>query len=134
MSTLPQQPPPPEQVNKFIQDLLPLERRENAMAELSRNRELIPELGILLWNTPGAVSALLQEVLFVYPVIFPPTMSSSQSTRVCNALALMQCVASNDETRPLFIKGIYSFVLMLSSAVTHVPLPFPQHFHQIPSV
>jgi CCR4-NOT transcription complex subunit 9 len=106
MSSVQIVPPTPEQVSKLIQDILPLERREAAMAELSRIRETIPDLGLALWNSPGAVTALLQEVLLVYPSLFPPTMSSAASTRICNALALMQCVASHDESRPFFIKGM----------------------------
>lgn len=94
-----------DQVNLIIKDIIVPERRELAMGELSRMRETIPDLGIILWNTPGAVLSLLHEVILVYPYLFPPTLNSSSSTRVCNALALMQCVASHDESRSFFIKG-----------------------------
>lgn len=94
-----------DQVNHIIREIIIPEKREPAMAELSRMRESIPDLGIILWNTPGAVVSLLHEVIMVYPYLFPPTLNSNASTRVCNALALMQCVASHDESRGFFIKG-----------------------------
>lgn len=33
------------------------------------------------------------------------TFKAHQSNRVCNALALLQCVASSNETRTLFLEG-----------------------------
>lgn len=97
------------QVKQIIQQIKVMEKREEAMAELSRMRESIPDLGILLWNSPGAVISLLHEVISVYPQLFPPTLNSHSSTRVCNALALMQCVAAHDESRGFFIKGTFLF-------------------------
>lgn len=94
-----------DQVSQIITEIIVPEKREAAMAELSRMRESIPDLGVILWSTPGAVVSLLHEVIMVYPFLFPPTLNSNASTRVCNALALMQCVASHDESRGFFIKG-----------------------------
>jgi CCR4-NOT transcription complex subunit 9 len=109
------------QIAILINDIIITEKRENAMAELSRMRESIPELGLLLWKTPGAVTGLLYEVISIYPSLFPPTLSSSASTRVCNALALMQCIAAHDESRNLFIKAqlpiyLYPFLNTASKA------------------
>lgn len=42
---------------------------------------------------------LLQEIINIYPAINPATLTAHQSNRVCNALALLQCVASHPETR-----------------------------------
>jgi hypothetical protein len=41
----------------------------------------------------------------VYPLLTPPTLSGGASNRVCNALALLQCVANHNETRSLFLQG-----------------------------
>lgn len=41
----------------------------------------------------------MQEIVNIYPSINPPTLTAHQSNRVCNALALLQCVASHPETR-----------------------------------
>merc|ERR1711904_756524 len=42
----------------------------------------------------------------IYPQLSPPpTLTAPASNRVCNSLALLQCVASHPETRPLFLKA-----------------------------
>ena len=38
-------------------------------------------------------------------MLSPPTLTAQASNRVCNALALLQCVASHSETRGLFLQG-----------------------------
>lgn len=60
-------------------------------------------------NRPGVVALLLQEVCNIYPLLYPPTLSSQASTRVCNALALMQSIASHPDTRQYFLQGIFPF-------------------------
>ena len=55
--------------------------------------------------TTGVMAALLQEIVSVYPTLMPPTLTGHASNRVCNALALLQCVASHNETRGLFLSG-----------------------------
>ena len=81
--------------------------RENALLELSKKRESFPELAVYLWHSFGTVSVLLQEIVSIYPALNPPALTASASNRVCNALALLQCVASHPETRSLFLKGGY---------------------------
>ena len=80
--------------------------RENALAELSKKRESFPELAPYLWHSFGVIASLLQEILAVYPYLSPPTLTAHASNRVCNALALLQCVASHPETRSLFLTGL----------------------------
>ncbi|XP_053568370.1 CCR4-NOT transcription complex subunit 9 [Bombina bombina] len=46
---------------------------------------------------------LMKEIVNIYPSINPPTLTAHQSNRVCNALALLQCVASHPETRSAFL-------------------------------
>lgn len=50
--------------------------------------------------------ALLQEIVAVYPMLSPPNLTATVSNRICNALALLQCVASHPETRQLFLNGV----------------------------
>lgn len=54
-------------------------------------------------NILGTIAALLQEIINIYPSITPPTLTAQQSNRVCNALALLQNVASHPETRSMFL-------------------------------
>jgi CCR4-NOT transcription complex subunit 9 len=53
----------------------------------------------------GVMAALLQEIVSVYPMLNPPTLTGHASNRVCNALALLQCVASHPETRQLSLNA-----------------------------
>jgi CCR4-NOT transcription complex subunit 9 len=48
---------------------------------------------------------LLQEIVSIYPLLTPPTLTAHASNRVCNALALLQCVASHIETRQPFLNA-----------------------------
>mmetsp|Transcript_16630 Transcript_16630/g.25028 ORF Transcript_16630/g.25028 Transcript_16630/m.25028 type:complete len:335 (-) Transcript_16630:145-1149(-) len=89
-----------------IKDLHPLvlqltnaEQRESALLELSKKREAFPDLAPVLWHSFGTIAALIQEILNIYPLLSPPTLTPHASNRVCNALALLQCVASHSETK-----------------------------------
>ncbi|KAG7635900.1 Armadillo-type fold [Arabidopsis thaliana x Arabidopsis arenosa] len=125
---------------QLILDLSNPELRENALHELSKGmklynrnsstlikalitigeqfklkREIFQDLAPLLWHSVGTIPALLQEIIAVYPALSPPTMTPAQSNRVCNALALLQCVASHTDTRMLFLKAhlplyLYAFL------------------------
>lgn len=93
-----------------MDELLPLvmqltnpEQRENVLLELSKKRESFQDLAPILWHSVGTVSALLQEIASIYPLLWPPTLTAMASNRVCNALALLQCVASHPDTRGLFL-------------------------------
>ncbi|KAJ6751753.1 hypothetical protein OIU85_002202 [Salix viminalis] len=113
----------------LVLDLSSPDLRENALLELSKNkdlfqelapfvwnsfgtiaaliqkRELFQDLAPLLWNSFGTIAALLQEIVSIYPVLSPPNLTPAQSNRVCNALALLQCVASHPDTRMLFLNA-----------------------------
>jgi CCR4-NOT transcription complex subunit 9 len=88
----------------------PSERSE-ALHTLSVQREQIPELAIFLWESPATITALLAEILSIYPHLAATSQSSSAPTslnsklaaRVCNVLALFQCVAGCEDTRLHFI-------------------------------
>ena len=54
------------------------------------------------------MTSLLQEIISVYPLLNPSQLTAAASNRVCNALALLQCVASHSETRGLFLGGRFS--------------------------
>lgn len=87
--------------------------------ELSKKRENFPELAPYLWYSFGAIAALLQEIISIYPLLSPPSLTAHASNRVCNALALLQCVASHNETRALFLQAhiplfLYPFLNTMS--------------------
>lgn len=89
----------------LVRELLQPEKRDRALQELSKRRESLPDLAPALWFSFGSVAALLQEIVSVYPLLLPALLTPAQSNRVCNALALLQSVASHPETRPLFLSA-----------------------------
>lgn len=52
------------------------------------------------------MTSLMQEIISVYNLLNPSQLTAAASNRVCNALALLQCVASHNDTRTLFLNGI----------------------------
>ncbi|CAG8170232.1 unnamed protein product [Penicillium nalgiovense] len=89
----------------WVAELLDPARRESALMELSKKREQVPELALVIWHSFGVMTALLQEIISVYPLLNPSQLTAAASNRVCNALALLQCVASHNETRTLFLNA-----------------------------
>ncbi|EER97974.1 hypothetical protein BDA96_02G033600 [Sorghum bicolor] len=72
-------------------------------------------LAPLMWHSFGSIIILIQEILSVYPALSPPTLTACASSRVCNAVALLQSVASHPETRTPFLKAyipIYLYPLL----------------------
>jgi CCR4-NOT transcription complex subunit 9 len=128
---------PESELSKHILDLLHPERREGALLHLSKHRETYPDLAPMIWWSFGTMSALLQEIVAIYPSLSPPTLTAPASNRVCNALALLQCVASHSETRKHFLSGEIAappFVerrpldrLACRSPHCSVSVPLPEH-------
>ena len=98
-------------VLQWVAELMDPAKREGALMELSKKREQVPELALVLWHSFGVMTSLLQEIISVYPLLNPSQLTAAASNRVCNALALLQCVASHNETRGLFLNGtpVYTF-------------------------
>lgn len=92
-------------VLQWVAELMDPMKREAALMELSKKREQVPELALVLWHSFGVMTSLLQEIISVYPLLNPSQLTAPTSNRVCNALALLQCVASHNETRGLFLNG-----------------------------
>jgi len=92
-------------IYNLVIDLMDPNSREGALLELSKKREQYDELALVLWHSFGIMPALLQEIVSVYPLLSPPNLTAHVSNRVCNALALLQCVASHSETRQLFLNA-----------------------------
>ena len=120
--------------HSLVSELLDNNLRENALAELSKQREQLPDLAVVLWNrfgkrgfvyvnvlsfVLGIVTILIHEIICAYPLLVPPGLNSATSTRVCNALALLQCIASHEATRSAFLQAhiplyLYPFLNTIS--------------------
>jgi CCR4-NOT transcription complex subunit 9 len=106
-------------MESLVLDLTVPAAKETALLELSKKRESFPELAPYLWHSFGTMAALLQEIVSIYPMLQPPSLTAHASNRVCNALALLQCVASHPETRSLFLQAhiplfLYPFLNTIS--------------------
>lgn len=86
----------------------------------------------LLWNTPGVMAVLVQEIQIVYPLLSPPKLRNHHNQRICNALVLLQAVASNEETQiPLVDSDI---PLMLFPFLHTVSRPRPFEYLRVVSL
>jgi CCR4-NOT transcription complex subunit 9 len=116
-----------KKIYTWIMELVQGDRRETALLELSKKREQVEDLAVILWHSvgtlyskaaqirsrilirllKGVMTSLLQEIISVYPLLSPSSLTAAASNRVCNALALLQCVASHNDTRGLFLNGVF---------------------------
>ena len=107
---------PPEQACQLVMKLTgpSLAERNEALHQLSVQREQIPNLAVYLWESPATITSLLSEVLSVSPHLAatstasatkPPSLTGGLSTRVCNVLTLFQTVAGHNDIRIPFIRA-----------------------------
>ncbi|PVU99553.1 hypothetical protein BB559_000602 [Furculomyces boomerangus] len=94
-----------ETIYYYIIGLFDTNNKELFLAELSKRRDQYPDLALVLWNSYGIMTILYQEVISVYPLLNPPALSAQQSNKVCNALALLQLIATHEQTRMPFLKA-----------------------------
>ncbi|XP_025793537.1 CCR4-NOT transcription complex subunit 9-like isoform X3 [Panicum hallii] len=111
-SVAPSAPAPPEKdesmatAEQLLLDLCIPELREETLKLLSQNREKFQQdIAPLLWHSFGTMSALLLEIVSIYGSVARATLTQAQSNHVCNALALLQCVASHPDTKMPFINA-----------------------------
>ena len=114
-----------QQLYQYALNLIVAEKREGALLELSKKREAFPDLAPILWHSVGTIAALLQEIISIYPLLQnPASLTPSASNRCCNALALLQCVASHADTRTLFLNAHIPLFLYPFLNTTHAHRPF----------
>lgn len=96
---------PSEVMSQLVQKLMDPKTRERAMVELNKNREHLPDLAPALWYSVGTMAALLQEIIRVYPLLLPDKLTTLASQRACDALLLLQSIASHRDTRTLLLNA-----------------------------
>ncbi|EGD72711.1 cell differentiation protein rcd1 [Salpingoeca rosetta] len=74
----------------LIQDIQDLRKREDAMATLSKHRDSVKKLAVLLWHSFGIIPILVDEVISVYEHLCPEeglqcTASSPRDPHSCSA-------------------------------------------------
>ncbi|GMF51987.1 unnamed protein product [[Candida] boidinii] len=94
-----------EKVYRWIIELVYGPDKEQALLELGKKREYYDDLALVLWHSFGVMTSLLEEIVNVYTFLSPPELTTPVSNRVCNALALLKCVASHPDTRTPFLNA-----------------------------
>ncbi|KAJ2891063.1 RNA-binding protein, CCR4-NOT complex subunit Rcd1 [Coemansia aciculifera] len=110
-----------EALYQLMVELFSATNREQALAELSRRRDQNLDLGVALWNAYGVMTILYQEIIAIYPLLNPPALTMPVSNRACNSLALLQLVATHEQTRMQLLKAnvpqlLYPFLSTTSKA------------------
>lgn len=59
-----------EKIYQWINELSSPETRENALLELSKKRESVPDLAPMLWHSFGTIAALLQVGVYSHELHF----------------------------------------------------------------
>ncbi|KAK8491248.1 hypothetical protein V6N13_127971 [Hibiscus sabdariffa] len=107
-------------VTRLIRGLDSVETRDQSLDLLCKNRQTCDNLAILLWNSFGAMKILLEVVTSAYRPLLSNSLTEKTVTQVCNAIALLQSVASHPETKMPFIRAtmpvyLYPFLNTMSS-------------------
>jgi len=80
-----------EKIFLLVLELTNPEQRESALLELSKRRETFADLAPILWHSFGTISALLQEIVTIYPLLSPPSLTAQRRiacatrSRCCSA-------------------------------------------------
>ncbi|MEQ2178279.1 CCR4-NOT transcription complex subunit 9 [Goodea atripinnis] len=85
-----------EKIYQWINELSSPETRENALLELSKKRESVPDLAPMLWHSFGTIAALLQNPLLTrsaflaahIPLFLYPFLHTVSKTRPFEYLRL----------------------------------------------
>ena len=93
------------QLIKWINEIKDENKRENALSQISHKKESFKDLALYLWYSTGTIATLLQEIIYTYQLLSPPSLNIQTSNKICNVLALFQCVASHKETRNSFLSA-----------------------------
>ncbi|CAE7227971.1 Cnot9 [Symbiodinium sp. CCMP2456] len=112
-------------VTSMVQELRDNSKREATVLELATMRESLPGLAQALWDSPGALEALKEEVEAIYPLLSQPEeVTASAANRVCNAMSLLQLLASDQETKVLFLDAQFHLLVYPFLSTSEKERPF----------
>lgn len=122
-----------ELIYKYVAQLADPTSREQALLELSKKRERFGDLAVILWYSygnclgivikssgdvwVGVMAILVNEITTTFQYLTTERYTPQISSRICSTLALVQCLASHEETRgPLLQCNIFSPFLLYKLA------------------
>ena len=94
-----------EMIIKWISELKNENTRVKALESLSKHSEKCYNLAIYLWYSPGTMAVLLQEIISVYQYLSSSKLTLDNSHKICCVITLLQCIASNNNTRHEFLES-----------------------------
>merc|ERR1712224_48813 len=65
-----------ERIYQLVADMENQDLREKALLELSKKREQVRDLAPVLWHSFGTVACLLQEIVGIYRMLNPPSLTA----------------------------------------------------------
>ena len=104
-----------EMIIKWINEIKNENTRIKAIVNLSKYVEKNNKLALYLWYTRGTMAAILQEIISIYQYLSSSKVTLEKSNKICCAISLLQCIASNSETRHEFLESkipifLYPFI------------------------
>ncbi|XP_074373483.1 cell differentiation protein rcd1-like [Apium graveolens] len=76
---------------------------QHALSYLCQKRESYDGMGILLWHSYKGVTILVEEVKSTARKLFSKNFTTTDVIRACQAITLLQCLASQRETKQVFL-------------------------------
>lgn len=114
-----------DELVKIFQNVQVDELRSQALLDLLKYRETFPDFACYIWYSFGTMSAIISEIVSIYPALANNNVSSIQSHQICGCLTLMQCVASHPQTKHHFFSAqlplyLYPFLSVPASNSTAI--------------
>jgi CCR4-NOT transcription complex subunit 9 len=94
-----------EKIIKWISELKNENTIVKALENLSEYSEQNHNLAIYLWYSRGTMAILLHEIISTYQYLSSSKLTSDNSHKICCVITLLQCIASNNVTRPEFLES-----------------------------
>ena len=94
-----------EMIIKWISELKNENTRVKALEYLSEYSDKNRNLAIYLWYSRGTMAVLLQEIISVYQYLSSSKLTLDNSHKICYVITLLQCIASNNDTRHEFLES-----------------------------
>ena len=100
---------------KWVNEIKNESTRIKAIVNLSKYIEKNNKLALYLWYTRGTMAAILQEIISIYQYLSSSKVTLEKSNKICCAISLLKCIASNSETRHEFLESkipifLYPFI------------------------
>ncbi|KAJ1698121.1 hypothetical protein LUZ63_006633 [Rhynchospora breviuscula] len=93
-------------LEELLEDVFDPLKRGPSLIHLAMKRRTVQDYSLIIWNTPGFVAFILQEILRIYPYInHEEQIPDDDCHRVSCAISLFQPVAKDSRVRAHFLRA-----------------------------